>query len=164
MLVQPFTTTKYFHFLNPKAVYNAHYFFLYIDIGDYGRDNDASIFSSTGLFHHLGNNMPDIPTMDNFYGFELPRSQLNFFTQMWLLKPYPGRSLAEQESDFNYRSSRTRRTMQKKCSWCLVMWIENLYLADHILKACVSSHNYLLLTIQQDIHHQVLSDIAAMET
>ena len=106
---------KGFHSINLMAMCDAHYRFLYVDIGGYGRDNDASIFSSTPLYQHLENNTLNVPLPQNIAGFELPYVIVGdeiFALKTWLLKPYPGRNLNEEEVVFNYRLSRARRTIE----------------------------------------------------
>lgn len=151
-----FYNYKGFHSINLMAMCDAHYRFLYVDIGGFGRDNDASIFSSTDLYQHLDNNSLNVPPPENFNGFELPYVVVGdeiFALKTWLMKAYPGRNLGEQEVIYNYRLSRARRTIENafgilSCRWRIFRrpFKAKLDLTDGIVKACVCLHNYLLLT------------------
>lgn len=147
---------KGFNSINLMAMCDASYRFLYVNIGGFGRENDAAIFSSSDLYDRLDNNSLNLPPPANINGFELPYVVVGdeiFALKQWLLKPYPGRNLAETEVIFNYRLSRARRTIENafgilSCRWRIFRrpFKAKLDLVDAVVKACVCLHNYLLLT------------------
>ena len=151
-----FYNYKGFHSINLMAMCDAHYRFLYVDIGGYGRDNDASIFSSCDLYQHIVGNSLNIPPAEDFNGYRLPYvivADEIFALKPWLIKPYHGRSLTEEQRVFNYRLSRSRRTIENAFGILSSRWRilrrafkAKLDLVDSVVKACVCLHNYLLLT------------------
>ena len=151
-----FYNYKGFHSINLMAMCDAHYRFTYVNIGRYGRDNDASIFGNTDLFRRLENGTLNVPLPSDIDGFQLPYVVLGdeiFALKTWFLKPYPGKNLSEQERVFNYRLSRARRTIENSFGILAARWRifrkpikAKLDLVGLIVKACVCLHNYLLLT------------------
>lgn len=81
---------------------------LYYDVGEYGSQNDAFIFNSSTLHKLIERSSLDIPAPSS-----LPESQVSFpyyfvgddifALKSWLLKPYAGVNLGENEQYFNYR-------------------------------------------------------------
>ena len=147
---------KGFHSVNLMAMCDAHYRFTWVDIGAYGRDNDASVFGQTEMFKCLDSNKLNVPPPKEVDGHRLPYVVLSdeiFPLKPWLLKPYPGRQHDERQTIFNYRLSRARRTIENTFGILTTKWrifrrpiIANLDLVELIVKACVALHNYLLLT------------------
>ena len=79
---------------------------------------------------------------------------MTFFPlKSWLMKPYPGKGLAEEQRIYNYRLSRARRTIENAFGIISAKWRifskpikANVDLVDKITKATVCLHNYLRLT------------------
>ena len=70
----------------------------------------------------------------------------------WLLKPYPGKNISEEQAIFNYRLSRARRTIENAFGIMSSRFrifrkpiIADLDLIELIVQATTSLHNYLLL-------------------
>lgn len=104
------------------AVADAYLQFKYIDVGSYGRTNDAGIFSTTSLCESLENGTLGIPPPGpipnavqygnvpyNFIGDEA------FPLLQNLMRPYSGRGISRDRRAFNYRLSRARRIIE--CSF-----------------------------------------------
>ena len=71
-----------------------------IDIGGYGRDNDASIFheSELGQAFEKHQSKLNVPEAELVAGFLLPyvlEGDDIFALKAWLMKPYPGKRLFE---------------------------------------------------------------------
>ena len=76
-----------------------------------------------------------------------------FPQKSWLMKPFPGKGLAEHQRVYNYRLSRARRTIENAFGILSAKWRifrkpikANVDLVDKITKATVCLHNYLRLT------------------
>ena len=91
-------------------VVDASYMFTFVDIGDFGRQCDSSVFNNSPFGEALNKgrlNIPvdgDLPNTDTkakycFIGDEAFPFKDN------LLHPYPGRNLEEKLHIFNYRLS-----------------------------------------------------------
>ena len=89
-------------------------------------------------------------------GFNLPHVLVSdeiFGLKTWLMKPYPGKGLNEEQRIFNYRLSRARRTIENSFGILAARWRifrrpikANPATVDSIIKACIGLHNYLRLT------------------
>ena len=71
----------------------------------------------------------------------------------WLMKPYPGKNLSHDQRVFNYRLSRSRRTIENAFGIFSARWRifrrpirADVSTVDKIIKATVCLHNYLLYT------------------
>ncbi|XP_047135391.1 uncharacterized protein LOC101237669 [Hydra vulgaris] len=93
--------------------------------GSYGRDNDASIFNESKMGKVFKNNLFKLPKnrmLSN--GTQVPPVLLGddiFALKSWLMKPFSGKNLTIKEHIFNYRLSRTRRTIKTH----LELWIND---------------------------------------
>lgn len=147
---------KNFHSMVLMAICDAKYCFTMVDIGSYGRDNDASIFSESAMRHGFENRIFKLPENREIGPFSIPPVLVGddiFPLKTYLLKPYPGKDLSLEKRIFNYRLSRARRTIENVFGILVAkfrifrgsikgkpMHVEN------IIKATVCLHNYLRLT------------------
>ena len=146
---------KGFHSTVLLAVCDANYKFIYVNIGSYGRDNDASIFSQSQLYKAINTNTLNIPPPEPLQGVDIPYFLVGddiFALKPWLMKPYPG-TCNEQQHVFNYRLSRARRTIENAFGILAARWRifrkpirADVTTIDQIVKAAVCLHNYLLST------------------
>ena len=77
---------------------DANYCFTMVDVGSYGKDNDASIFNESDIGKGLANGLFDIPNPSEVDGHMLPYVIVGddiFGLKPYLMKPYPGRGLTE---------------------------------------------------------------------
>ena len=147
---------KNFHSTVLMAICDAQYKFTYVDIGHYGKDNDASIFSQSDLYDMLQNNRLPLPEMAPVGGVDTPYYILGdeiFALKTWLMKPYSRRGLTTEQQVFNYRLSRSRRTIENAFGILSARWRifhrpikADLTLVELIIKATTCLHNYLLST------------------
>lgn len=147
---------KQFHSTVLLAMCDADYNFVYTSIGSYGRDNDASIFSHSQFFCQFEEDGNNAPEPSDVNGQMLPYVILGddaFPLRTWLMKPYPGRSLSRERLIFNYRLSRSRRTIENAFGVLTARWRifkrpirAHVTTVDLITKACLCLHNYLNLT------------------
>lgn len=151
-----FYNYKNFHSIVLMACCDANYCFTFVDIGSYGRDNDASIFNETSLYRYFENKINKIPSPQIIDGYRLPYVLISdeiFPLKPWLMKPFPGRGLSEAEAVYNYRLSRARRTIENAFGVLSAQWRifrrpirANPDTVDSIVKATVCLHNYLRTT------------------
>ena len=100
------------------AICDANYCFAFVDIGDYGSTNDASVLlnSAFGQAFDKGPETLKTPSPCNYKNVDnLPFVLIGdhiFPQKSWLMKPFPGKGLAEHQRVYNYRLSRARRTIE----------------------------------------------------
>ena len=151
-----FYNYKGFHSLVLMAMCDANYCFSLVDIGGYGRDNDASIFAQSEMGVAFEQNEIDIPEAEVVDGYTLPYfivSDAIFPLKTWLMKPFLGKNLSEEKEVFNYRLSRCRRTIENTFGIFSARWRifrrpirAKPESVERIIKACVCLHNYLAQT------------------
>ena len=147
---------KGFHSLVLMAVCDANYCFRLVDIGGFGRDNDAAIFGQSEMGIAFDHEEFDIPDPRNINGHTLPYVLVGddiFQLKPWLMKPFPGRSLNEKQLVYDYRLSRCKRTIENAFGILAVGWRilrrpirSSVNTVEKIIKACVCLHNYLKQT------------------
>ena len=138
------------------AMCDAKYCFTLVDVGNYGKDNDAQIFNNSAMGRAFLNNEMHIPLPNSINGHSLPYvivADEIFGLKPWLMKPFPGKDLTETDAIFNYRLSRARRTIENAFGIVTARWPiflqpikANPPLVDMIVKARLCLHNYLRLT------------------
>ncbi len=138
------------------AICDANYCFIYVDIGDYGKNNDASIFNTSEFNKRLQEGILDIPGPNYLPGtndYKLPYVLIGdeaFALTQSMMRPYGGKHLALKQRIYNYRLSRARRFIE--CSFGILTnkWRifhralnVDIELAIDIIKACVVLHNFV---------------------
>ncbi|XP_067940367.1 uncharacterized protein [Watersipora subatra] len=94
---------KEFHSLNLMAACDANLKFTLIDVGQAGRWSNAGTMAIPGDEHIQG--YPNALSYC-FVGDEA------FPLKTWLVRPFPGRAITNQQRVYNYRLSRARRTIE----------------------------------------------------
>ena len=102
------------------AVVDASSKFICVDIGSYGRQSDAGIFSNSNLGKALmPPNTLNLPSDTHIVGSEhlglLPYMIVGdeaFPLQKHVMRPYPGRQCTLRQQAYNYRHSRARRIVE----------------------------------------------------
>ena len=108
---------KHFFSVVLLAVVDANYRFIYVDVGNYGRNADGGVFSNSSLAEALAANYVNIPSADNSIdGIKnLPYTLVAddaFPLKQYIMKPYALRGLTAEQRIFNYRLSRARRVVE----------------------------------------------------
>ena len=147
---------KGFYSIVLMAMCDANYCFTMVDVGSYGKDNDAQIFNNSQMGQAFILNEMNLPAPSTHAGHLLPYVIVGdeiFGLKTWLMKPYSGRGLTKESAIFNYRLSRCRRTIENAFGILAARWRifrkpiraapEN---DDSFVKACLCLHNYLILT------------------
>ena len=147
---------KHFHSMVLLAVCDAKYCFTLVNIGSFGRDNDAAILSESGFGKLFESDTMTIPQPREISGHKLPYVLVGdeiFPLKPWLMKPYPGRGMDEPKRIYNYRLSRARRTIENSFGIMAARWRifrrpirANVQTVEQIVKAVVCLHNYSRLT------------------
>jgi len=128
--VDPFITIiKTFFSLVLMAVCDARYVFSFVDIGDYGSNNDSEVFRRSAIgksFFNKEMNLPNPEYIENLQNFgSIPYYLVGddaFPLQQWLMKPYPGQGIQESQAIFNYRLSRARRVIENAFGILAARW------------------------------------------
>ncbi|XP_065665584.1 uncharacterized protein LOC136087008 [Hydra vulgaris] len=145
---------KNYHSMVLVAICDAKYCFTLVDIGSYGRDNDASIFNESKMGKAFKNNLFKLAKNRQLSnGTQVPPVLVGddiFALKSWLMKPFSGKNLTIKERIFNYRLSRTRQTIENTFGIMAAKWRvfrrpikatpENI---ENIIKAKICLHNYL---------------------
>ncbi|XP_043467589.1 protein ALP1-like isoform X2 [Leptopilina heterotoma] len=102
-----FNYKKYYSFVL-MAICDAHYRFTWIDVGDYGSLNDASVFGATGLAQELEEKRLPLPEPECLPGTQssIPYFLIGdeaFKLRPYMMRPYPRRLVTtSREELFNY--------------------------------------------------------------
>ena len=140
------------------AIYDAHYIFSFVNIGDYGSNNDSGVLENSVMGKAFANDALGVPHPEPVEGCDIP---LPYFIvgdisglKTWLLRSFPGRSqLSEAQQIFNYRLSRARLVVENAFGILRARWRvfsrpiqASVETAEEITKAAVCLHNYLRQT------------------
>ena len=146
---------KSFFSLVLLTICDAKYTFTLIDIGSYGSNNDCGILAKSLIGKKFDDIKMNLPSAEDLAGFS--RNPLNYFLvgdeifrlKAWVLRPYPG-NLTDSQKVFNYRLSRSRRTIENTFGILASRWrifrrpikakVEN---AQRYSLAAIGLHNYL---------------------
>ncbi|XP_071957894.1 uncharacterized protein [Antedon mediterranea] len=147
---------KGFHSTVLMAICDASYSFVWTSIGSYGRDNDSAIFGASSFFKRADFGTLKLPPPSVVGGQQLPYVLLGddiFPLKTWLIKPYGGNNLTDEEEVANYRTSRGRPTIENTFGVMAARWRifrrpirANIETVDQITKAVICLHNYLMQT------------------
>ena len=109
------------------AVADASYMFTYVDIGDYGRQCDSSVFNNSNFGKALVENSLGIPESDYLPGTTMSSRYCFIGDEAFplranLQRPVPGRGLPEISRIYNYRLSRARRVVENAFGILSARW------------------------------------------
>ena len=152
-----FFNYKKFHSIVLMAVVNANYEFVLVDVGDYGRLSDGSVFSSSHLGIAINDGTLNLPSprrldynSNKLYPYVFVGDDA-FPMKPCLLKPNPGQQLSMEERVFNYRLSRARRIVENAFGIATARFrvfrrpiCAHVDTANAVTKAIVVLHNYLM--------------------
>ena len=147
---------KKFHSIVLMATVNANYEFIMVDIGNYGRLSDGSVFASSTFGIALNNghlNLPPPRRLDNsgtLYPYVFIADDA-FPLKPNLMKPFPGDHLSTIKRVANYRFCRARRIVENAFGIATSRWrvfrkpiCAGVETAISVTKAVVALHNYLM--------------------
>lgn len=136
------------------AICDADYNFTFVDIGAPGSGSDGGIFSETKFAQDLDNGTFPLPP-----NALLPQSRVMFPhfivgdeafpLRMHIMRPYPGKYLANDKRVFNYRLARARRVIENSFGILASKWQifhtpinASLEKVNQIVMCCVILHNF----------------------
>nr|CAH7740486.1 unnamed protein product [Callosobruchus chinensis] len=129
-----------------QALVDAHYKFLSVDVGAYGRQSDSGVFSESNLFQHM-------ETGSFLFHNQVILGDQGYPLKKYLLRPYPtGTAERPRETEiYNYRLSRARRTVERAFGILVSKWrclktdlqVEPHHVDKLVLTACLL-HNILI--------------------
>ena len=141
------------------AICDAHYIFSFVNIGDYGSNNDSGVLENSVVGKAFAHDALCVPDPEPVEGCDIPLPYFIvgddiFGLKTWLLCSFPGRSqLSEAQQIFNYRLSRARRVIENAFGILRARWRvfsrpiqASVETAEEITKAAVCLHNYLRQT------------------
>ena len=147
---------KKFHSIVLMATVNACYQFIMVDIGDYGRLCDASVFANSKLGYAINNNLLNLPNDRQLEGTNMYYPYVfvgddAFPLKKCLMKPYPGKNLSIAQITTNYRISRARRIVENAFGIASSRFRvfrkainASVKTATEVTKAVVVLHNFLM--------------------
>ena len=151
-----FYNYKNFHSTVLLAICDAKYCFTMLDIGAFGRDNDAGVLTESQFENYFENNVCHFPEPKKVGDFVIPYLIVGddiFPLKTWLMKPMAGKNLSEEWKVYNYRLSRCRRTIENAFGILSARWRifrrpirASPVTVDRIVQATVCLYNYLRLT------------------
>lgn len=138
------------------ALVDAHYNFIAVDVGSYGKNSDGGIFSNSNLGRAIEQNKLHIPQDE-----KLPNTALKlpyvfvadegFPLKTYLMRPYPRQDVSDiSKRIFNYRLCRTRRVVEN--AFGILAQKFRIYFrrlqatpenADYIILATCILHNFI---------------------
>jgi len=137
------------------ALVDAHYKFIYVDVGCNGRISDGGVFKNCSLQRAFDDNSLHIPQPEPLPGQRIPTPFVivaddAFPLKSYIMKPYPRNHLSREKRIFNYRLSRARRISENAfgiLSNCFRVFMTPICLepakVESIVMASCTLHNYL---------------------
>ena len=139
------------------GVCDAHYRFLYVDIGASGRRSDGGVFGNSSLCNLLERKLLNIPSPSPIVAgsnVNIPFVFLGdeaFPLKEYLMRPFPKKKLNLQRRIYNFRQARARRPIENSFGILASKWrifrkpiIADLDTIKKIVKASVCLHNWLI--------------------
>lgn len=152
-----FYNYKGFHSVVLMAIADSHYRFVSIDVGAYGSEGDAGVFSTSAIGSEILNDNLQLPQNARVGSTDCPFYFVTddaFPLKERLIKPYvpiKGKPLSDEERIFNYRLSRSRCCVENafgilrarfQCFGRTMDCAPDR--AQKIISACCHLHNYLM--------------------
>lgn len=139
------------------GIADANYRFIYVDVGAYGSEGDASVFLKSDFGQSILQNTIELPGNSTIGSISMPFTFVGddaFPLCERIMKPYSpprGRALTDEEKIFNYRLSRARRVVENAFGVLTAKFIclsRTMFCsptrAQKIVAACCILHNYFL--------------------
>ncbi|CAH1957177.1 unnamed protein product [Acanthoscelides obtectus] len=147
---------KHFFSIQLLAMCDANYCSTFVDIGDYGKNSDSSIFTNSHFYKNLSSKKLDLPNPDFLpqkNDYKIPYVIVGdeaFGLSFNVMRPYGGKNLTLKKRIHNYRLTRARRYIE-----CTFGILSNKWRIFHrplnvsidfavdIVKACTVLHNFV---------------------
>ncbi|XP_036340161.1 protein ALP1-like isoform X2 [Rhagoletis pomonella] len=137
------------------ALVDADYKFIYVNVGEQGKNSDAGIYSRSDLAEKLENNTLNIPAPKSPPGTDVKLPHVvgdeAFPSKPYLMRPYPGSQLHDlSKKVYNYRHSRARRVSENAfgilCQKSRIYYRKMCLIpkrAENVILATCVLHNFL---------------------
>lgn len=173
----PNSGSQYFNYKNQFSIVllgicDADYKFIYFNVGAYGSESDGGIFKDSELGQKLQNNSIDLPQSEPVHGsnFDVPYCFLGdaaFPLSHYLMVPYDGRNLDDEQIFFNEEHSKGRVRIENAFGILSAYWrvfLKRMTVhpknADKVACACVLLHNFIISSNQSNcINNQIIDRI-----
>jgi len=153
-----FYNYKNYHSIVLLATCNANCQFKFVDVGAYGSESDGGVFSRSEFGQKIESGAIKFPdpsplpgTHDKFPFFFVADEA--FPLKDYIMRPYPGNRLSEEQKIYNYRISSARRSIENAFGIFaqrfrifrseIILQPEN---AKLLVLACLCLHNFLIQT------------------
>lgn len=139
-----------------QAVADAHYKFIAVDVGGFGKQSDAGTLQASDLYSVLTKGKLEIPEPSYLPNTNVKAPYVFVGDEAYpllpfLLKPYGGRNLTIEDTTFNQRLSRCRKTVECAFGMLYSKWrllskcVETkVDLIDNIVKCICVLHNTII--------------------
>ena len=136
---------------------DACYIFSLVDIGSFGSNNDSGVFRYSPMGKAFFNDEISLPVaecLENLPTFgKVPYFLVGyeaFLLQSWLLRPFPGHRIPEEQRIFNYKLFRASRVIENAFGILAARWQvfmqpiqSTVEKTDQIVKATICLHNFI---------------------
>lgn len=156
-----------------QGLVDAHYKFLVVDIGGYGKQSDGGTYMASDLLHFIENQTMKFPQPDNLPNTNVKAPYVMLADEAYpllpyLLTPYERQYLTEEKRNFNKRLSRGRMVVECAFGILYSKWrilsksIEtDVAVADSIVKCVCVLHNTI---IDKEGIERHLNDVTVQNT
>lgn len=139
-----------------QAVADAHYKFIAVDVGGFGKQSDGGTLQASDLYSVLTKGKLEIPEPSYLPNTNVKAPYVFVGDEAYpllpfLLKPYGGRNLTIEDTTFNQRLSRCRKTVECAFGMLYSKWrllskcVETkVDLIDNIVKCICVLHNTII--------------------
>lgn len=144
------------------ALVDAHYRFIYVQVGEFGRASDGGVFASSAIGEGMEKKTLNVPPPSALPNSEnlgpLPYVMVGdaaFPLKTYLMRPFPGRLLPQWRETFNDRLSTARKVVECAFGILTSRWRVVLnrlqmspdYVDSVVMAACIL-HNFLMTPAQ----------------
>jgi len=163
--------SKYFNYKRTfsiilMAVCDANYSFTLVDVGAFGSQSDGAVFKESAFGKAMENNQLDIPADTVLPGTDISfpmffAADEAFPLKRYIMRPFPGNNLTEEQQIFNYRLSRARRIIENSFGILVTRWrvlrtniIADVSTIERIVCATLCLHNFIKKEEQQNTQYR----------
>jgi len=152
--------SKYFNYKRTfsivlMAICDANYSFTLVNVGAFGSQSDGAVFKESAFGKAMENNQLDIPADTVLPGIDISfpmffAADEAFPLKRYIMRPFPGNNLTEEQQIFNYRLSRARRIIENSFGILVTRWrvlrtniIADVSTIERIVCATLCLHNFI---------------------
>lgn len=139
------------------ALVDAHYKFIYIDIGSYGKDSDSTIFENSKLYKLVKSGEMELPSSKPLPGCEEPTPHVfigdgGFKLEPFLMRPFTRQSIMNDPDKKKFNRALSRARVVAECAFGILSQKFRIFLRPFetdinnsvkVIKAAACIHNYL---------------------